>query len=228
MSTLEARKRAATASLIPPGNKVLSRPPQPGVSPTTLTSVNSESVPSHPISNAAKSAELVYRAYAAMADTFAFDADLGLGGKLLYAGELGSPSRDLLLAANIAGAASLAASADPAAQRLAIREGVVDFSVTSLEEALRILKNEIRKRQPVSVAVGADPLHLVEQMLDRGVLPDLLPLSVHDSPFIVQGARLIPDSAVDMAEFVTWSVDREFGRWMPQHMGEIADPLSVL
>jgi hypothetical protein len=178
--------------------------------------VNSESIPSHPISDAANFVELVYRAYAALADAFPLDAETGLGGKLLYAGEITKQSRDLLFAANIAGAASLTATADPVAQRQAIRDGVVDFSVTSLEEALRILKNEIRKRLPVSVAVAADPQHLVGQMLDRGVLPDLLPLSVHDSPFIVQGARLIPESAVDMAEFVGWSVDREFGRWMPK------------
>lgn len=187
--------------------------------------MNSESIPSHPISDAGKSAELVYRAYAALADTFPFDADFGLGGKLLYAGEIGGQSRDLLLAANIAGAASLAASADPAAQREAIRDGVVDFSVTSLEEALRILKNEIRKRQPVSVAVAADPQRLVGQMLDRGVLPDILPSAVDDgmARFVAQGARQISDSAVDMGEFVpesgfgfvSWSVDREFNRWMP-------------
>jgi urocanate hydratase len=180
--------------------------------------VNSESIPSHPISVPAKSAELAYRAYAALADTFPFDADFGLGGKLLYAGEIGSQSRDLLFAANIAGAASLAATADPAAQRGAIRDGVIDFSVTSVEEALRILKNEIRKRQAVSVAVSMDPERLVEQMLDRGVLPDILPSFVHDrtARFIAQGARQILDSDREGGEFVSWSVDREFNRWLPK------------
>ena len=56
-------------------------------------------------------------------------------------------------AANIAGAASLSATADVATQKQAIRDGVVDFLVTSLDEAARILKNEIRKRQPVAVCV---------------------------------------------------------------------------
>jgi hypothetical protein len=180
--------------------------------------VNQDSLPLPSVSIAAISAEQVYRAYTALADTFLLDAEVGLGGRFLYAGEIGSPSRDLLFAANIAGAASLAASADPAAQREAIRDGVVDFSVTSLEEALRILKNEIRKTQPVSVAVAIDPQRLVEQMLDRGVLPDILPPFVRDQTagFLAQGARQIPDSAGEIGEFVTWSVDREFSRWMPK------------
>ena len=78
-----------------------------------------------------------------------------LGGKLLYIGELDPAGRALAVAGNIAGVASLCASADPAIQKQAVRDGVVDFLVTSLDEALRILKNEIRKREPVAVCVGA-------------------------------------------------------------------------
>jgi urocanate hydratase len=113
---------------------------------------------------------------------FPLDPNSGLGGKLLYAGEIDPESRNLLYAANIAGAASLAASPDPAALRQAMRDGVIDFFVNSLEEALRILKNEIRKRQTVSVGVAADPTRLVDQMLDRGVLPDLLSRGNYPNP----------------------------------------------
>ena len=81
----------------------------------------------------------------------------GLGGKLLYAGLLDEVGRNLVVAANIAGAATLAASPDPAAQKQAVRDGVVDFLVTSLDEALRILKNEIRKHETVAVCVAAAP-----------------------------------------------------------------------
>ena len=62
--------------------------------------------------------------------------------------------RALLLAGNIAGAASLAVTADAAAQKQSIRDGVADFLVNSLDEALRILKNEVRKREPVAVCVA--------------------------------------------------------------------------
>jgi hypothetical protein len=110
--------------------------------------------------------------YAAVAGEL--DPETGLGGKLLYAGELDGDGRRLVRAANIAGAASLSSTAEVDLQKQAIREGVVDFLVTTLDEALRILKNEIRKRQPVAVCVAAPPRTLVIEMLERGVVPDLL------------------------------------------------------
>jgi hypothetical protein len=120
-----------------------------------------------------------------------------LGGILLFAGEFPEPGRTLAVAGNIAGAATLTASTDPAAQKQALREGAADFLVTNLDEALRILKNEIRKREPVAVAVSIPPETILKEMLGRGVLPDLLP-PLPSSPaqhslsaFIAQGAQLI-------------------------------------
>jgi hypothetical protein len=160
----------------------------------------------------------IYQLFAALAATVQLDEHSGLGGNLLYAGEIDGASRNLLYAANIAGAASLAASPDPATQRQAIRDGVVDFLVTSLEEALRILKNEIRKRQTVSVAVATSAEMLTAQMLNRGVLPDLLPgLGLGDiEKFLTQGARQIGSPPPVEAEFITWTVDSNFARWLPR------------
>ena len=109
------------------------------------------------------------------------DSEPSLGGKLLYAGELDEEARALLEAANIAGAASLAASADAAKSKQALRDGVVDFLVTSLDEALRILKNEIRKRETVAVCVALEPEMIEAEMLERGVAPDLLRPGAADS-----------------------------------------------
>jgi hypothetical protein len=97
----------------------------------------------------------------------------GLGGRLLWVGELDGAGRAMVVAGNISGAATLAATADSNAQKQAIRDGIVDFLVTSLDEALRILKNEIRKRQTVAVCVGAAPELIERAMLERGVQPDL-------------------------------------------------------
>jgi len=193
-----------------------------------------------PIADSGSLPETVYRSYTALTSTLPLDAEKGLGGKLLYAGEIGGEGRKLLFAANIAGAASLAASADVAAQRQAIRDGVVDFLVTSLEEALRILKNEIRKRQTVSVGVAVAPQVLAEQMLDRGVLPDLLPPVSWDDrgmvpermdpmqqmdqldhldQFLRQGALPIiagEDRRAGDDSYVTWSVNHDFTRWLPR------------
>jgi urocanate hydratase len=168
--------------------------------------------------------EPIYRLYQSLAATTPFDPESGLGGKLLYAGEINPHSSHLLYAASIAGAASLAAAPDPALQRQAIRDGAIDFLVTSLEEALRILKNEIRKHQTVSVVVAIDSATLVEQMLDRGVLPDLLPPIAQDAAiapaqaekFLTQGAQQVIAPVSDSANFISWSVDRLPARWLPR------------
>jgi hypothetical protein len=107
----------------------------------------------------------------------------------------------LMRAANVAGAASLVSTADSAALRHANRDGVADFLVTSLDEALRILKNEIRKRQAVSVGVSVAPEAIAAEMRERGVLPDLLPPVESDTDgarldtdwdwFVVHGARRV-------------------------------------
>jgi urocanate hydratase len=144
----------------------------------------------------------------------------GLGGKLLYAGALDEVGRALVVAGNIAGAASLIASPDPAAQKQAVRDGVVDFLVTSLDEALRILKNEIRKHETVAVCVAAVPDDLQWEMLERGVLPDLLrpedEFSAH-SPFVAQGAhRLEPLwPGIDSIR-LQWRVVEAPAVWLPK------------
>lgn len=140
-----------------------------------------------------------------------------LGGKLLYAGELVPQGRALLVAGNIAGAASLASSSDPIAQKQAIRDGVADFLVTSLDEALRILKNEIRKHEAVAVCVAVAPEAMEREMQERGVLPDFSwPLS-KQTQSLADG--LVEEGATDpLAEklLVRWSVDAGPARWLPR------------
>jgi len=149
------------------------------------------------------------------------DGEPSLGGKLLYAGELDGQGRALLVAGNIAGAASLAASAGAAAQKQAIRDGVADFLVTSLDEALRILKNEIRKRETVAVCVGTAPEAVEGEMLERGVLPDLLP----------RAGRTV---ALGSQPVLSWRVDAAPAHWLPRLdaialdcVGNIADARSA-
>ena len=144
----------------------------------------------------ARELELVYRLYAGL--LAGIDADSGLGGSLLYSGEPDEPARRLLRAANIAGAASLAASASAASLRQAMRQGIIDFVVNSLDEALRILKNEIRKREPVAVGVSLNPEIIAKEMVQRGVLPNLLAPHLAGPPeldtFVAQGARRVAEA----------------------------------
>lgn len=141
--------------------------------------------------------QAIYHLYAGLARSM--DREHGLGGKLLYVGEPNQHALRLLRAANIAGAASLAVSADSAALRNAMREGAIDFVVNSLGEALRILKNEIRRKQPVAVGVAAAPQAILQEMADRGVQPDLLaPLSA-DVPRAPQIAGFLDRGAHGVA-----------------------------
>jgi Urocanase Rossmann-like domain len=138
----------------------------------------------------------VYLNYAALMRYPAARTQDHLGGRLLYAGELDASGNALTIAGNIAGAATLAATADQAGSRQAMREGAVDFVVTTLDEALRILKNQVRKHEPVSVCVGAAPENVEREMLERGVEPDLLPAGGDErssalAEFIALGARRI-------------------------------------
>jgi hypothetical protein len=148
------------------------------------------------------------------------NSEPGLGGNLLYACGLDAAGRALLVAGNIAGVASLAATADAGAQKQAIRDGVADFLVTSLSEALRILKNQIRKREPVAVCVAAAAESLTWEMLERGVLPDLLrpaDESSRHSPFVSQGARQLPPVALGKNSILlTWRVVSAPALWLPK------------
>jgi len=78
------------------------------------------------------------------------------GGVLIVACGLGQGGSALSIAGNVAGAGCLAIDQRAEVCRAAVRSGACDFVVNTVDEALRILKNEIRKRQPVSVALSMD------------------------------------------------------------------------
>jgi urocanate hydratase len=166
----------------------------------------------------------VERLYAGLTATASADlnSEQGLGGELLYAGELDGRGRALLVAGNIAGVATLAATADGAAQKQAVKDGVADFLVTTLDEALRILKNQIRKRETAAVCVAATPEAIEREMLERGVLPDLLrPADDGEcktpSAFTKQGARaIVLPTPGKNSTLLIWQVDEAPALWLPK------------
>lgn len=140
-----------------------------------------------------------------------------LGGKLLWAGELDSAGRALVVAGNIAGAATLTATGDVDAQKQAVRDGIADFLVTSLDEALRILKNEIRKRQTVAVCVGAAPELVEREMVERGVQPDLFRegvITASERPKVNREPNEL--DSMSMEALVIWRVDAAPAQWLPK------------
>jgi urocanate hydratase len=95
-------------------------------------------------------------------------------------------------------------------QKQAIRDGVVDFLVTSLDEAVRILKNEIRKRQPVAVCVDAKSDTVAAEMAERGIVPVL------HRPSSPTSATPTPADPAEDAVLVGWSVSSGGARWLPR------------
>ncbi len=151
----------------------------------------------------------VERAYACIMSSFAPPPVTGtepsLGGMLFYSGQLDATGRAFTVAGNLAGAAVLTVTADPEVQRQAVRQGIVDFLVTSLDEALRILKNEIRKREAVAVCIGAVPEDVECEMTERGVAPNL-----------VRDAALRSICASEERILgVRWTVESQPARWLP-------------
>jgi hypothetical protein len=137
-----------------------------------------------------------------------------LAGHLLLIDGLADEGDALLVAANIAGAASLALEIRTEAVRHCVRNGIVDFAVTTLDEALRILKNEIRKQQPIAVLLEREPAGVLAEMVERGAQPDMVRWASPDSELkasldtlFARGARRVPASRgtnLDLAREVCW------------------------
>lgn len=86
----------------------------------------------------------------------------------------GLEGADLALAATISGGTFL--GIDPSSEHLktAVRNGSCDFMVNTLDESLRVLKNELRRKKPLSVGLLGDATAILPAMVERGVQPDLV------------------------------------------------------
>ena len=139
-----------------------------------------------------------------------------LAGRLLLIEGLAEEGDALLIAASIAGAASLVLETSIEMVRHCVRNGIADFAVKTLDEALRILKNEIRKRQPIAVLLERQPADVLAEMVERGAQPDLLRwsstglASQHIETLRERGARPLPgplETDPDPAREVCWRAE---------------------
>ena len=86
------------------------------------------------------------------------------------------------LAATMTGAAFLGIDVDAERIKKRLKTGYCDFMVTTLDEALRILKNAVRKKENVSVGLVGNCADIIPELAERGVVPDILTdqTSAHD------------------------------------------------
>ena len=98
------------------------------------------------------------------------------------------------------GAAILCVEVDPERIKRRVKTGYCDVMVNSLDEALRILKNAVRKREAASVGLVANCADVIPELARRGVVPDLLTdqTSAHDpiNGYIPKGLTL--DEAAEL------------------------------
>src|SRR5271157_3301106 len=105
-----------------------------------------------------------------------------LSAKLIVSGGMGGMGGAQPLAATMNGAAFLGIDVDPERIKKRLKTGYCDFLVTTLDEALRILKNAVRKRENVSVGLVGNCADIIPALAERGVVPDILTdqTSAHD------------------------------------------------
>ncbi len=119
-------------------------------------------------------------------ETFAAAARKHFGGdlskKLVVSGGMGGMGGAQPLAATLNGAAFLGIDVDPERIKKRLRTGYCDVMVTSLDEALRILKNAVRTGEATSVGLVGNCADVIPELARRGVVPDLLTdqTSAHD------------------------------------------------
>src|SRR6202051_1587593 len=119
-------------------------------------------------------------------ETFAACAQQHFGGdlkvKLVVTGGIGGMGGAQPLAATMNGAAFLGIDVDPERIKKRLKTGYIGVMVTSLDEALRVLKNAVRKGEATSVGLVGNCADLIPVLAERGVVPDLLTdqTSAHD------------------------------------------------
>jgi len=134
-----------------------------------------------------------YETFAAAARKH-FGPAADLSGKLVVSGGMGGMGGAQPLAATLNGAAFLGIEVDPERIKRRVKTGYCDVMVNDLDEALRILKNAVRKREATSVGLIGNCADLIPELARRGVVPDLLTdqTSAHDpiGGYIPQGLTL--------------------------------------
>ena len=115
-------------------------------------------------------------------------------GKLVVSGGMGAMGGVQPLAATLNGAAFLGIDANPEQIKPRVKTGYCDVMVNHLDEALRILKNAVRKREATSVGLVGNCADVIPALARRGIVPALLTDQTNtDAPgcYIPQGLNVM-------------------------------------
>ncbi|MFZ1943364.1 MAG: hypothetical protein WBG23_02715 [Acidobacteriaceae bacterium] len=153
----------------------------------------------------------VYRRYVQLqvdlARRFPDSSADGFSGLLLLCVGFGLEGAEMALATTISGGTFLGVDLSTEHLKAAVRNGSCDFMVNTLDESLRVLKNELRKKKALSVGLLGEATAILPAMVERGVQPDLvtdssasnnetpLPCQASLQEFIERGAILVDPNA---------------------------------
>lgn len=149
----------------------------------------------------------VYRKYLHLQSTAQERFSGTLAGRMVLSAGFGLPGSEWALATTIAGGVFLGIDPGPLALKAAVQSGACDFMVTTLDEALRVMKNELRKHTPLAAGLLGATLETLQAMVERGVQPDLIvdaisPGTTGEScrpalrPFEQRGAAILAEAAL--------------------------------
>ena len=105
-----------------------------------------------------------------------------LAGKWILTGGLGGMGGAQTLAGTMAGASVLAVECDPTRIQKRLTTKYVDYSVTNLDEALKLIETACREKRAISVALLGNCAEILPELVKRGVKPDMVTdqTSAHD------------------------------------------------
>src|SRR5882757_8610497 len=148
-----------------------------------------------------------------------------LRGKLVVSGGIGGMGGAQPLAATMNGAAFLGIDVDPERIKKRLKTGYIDVMVTSLDEALRILKNAVRKGEATSVGLVGNCADLIPVLAERGVVPDILTdqTSAHDplNGYVPRGMAL--GEAIELRKKDTEEYKKHSMQAMADHVQGMLD-----
>ena len=132
-----------------------------------------------------------------------------LAGRLFVSAGLGGMGGAQPLAATMNGATALLAEVDPARIEKRIRTRYLDQSMKDLDAAIDRALAERDAKRPVSIGVEANAVDLLERLIARGIVPDLLTdqTSAHDEltgyvPHGIPYAEALRLRAASPAEYI--------------------------
>lgn len=151
-----------------------------------------------------------------------------LGGWLVAVFEMDAGGIAALIAGAVAGAAVLAVDADRQRVKEMLRYGICDFVVNDLDEALRILKNEVRKKQPVSVCLSVDAEASAREMVERGLQPEVLAgRRVTEAASLQERGAVWLEDGHSVGALVSWRLAGDTAAWAAGPVLARVDELAV-